>query len=211
MSSNPPLTRQAIAAEALALIDEEGLEALSTRKLGARLGVEAMALYHHFANKKELLDEVSAHLLSAIRLPPETGGWRSWIGQVARAYRALGHAHPNAFPLLAARRFNAPAAFDFMEANLRVLTAAGFPLRDAARMTRIVGTFVNGVVQAEIATASALQSASPAMPSPERHPLMNEAAAFSLRPDMDGIFERGLTMILDGISRALQRAQDNAA
>ncbi len=196
------LTRDSIAAEALFLLDEEGLNAFSTRKLGARLGVEAMALYHHFPSKKHLLDEVVARLLAPLALPPETNGWRAWMGQVARAYRAVGLAHPNVFVLLATRRFDAV----FFEAHLRVLTAAGFSVREAARMTRILGAFVNGVVQAEIA-------AHPEASEHERladHPLCREAMIHCVRPDMDGVFERGLTMIFDGIARALHRARDSA-
>jgi TetR/AcrR family tetracycline transcriptional repressor len=166
------LTPDVVCAAALALIDDEGLDAFSTRKLGAKLGVEAMALYHHFPNKAVLLDRVAAKLLESIPLPTdETLGWRAWMGQAARAFRSAGLAHPHAFPLLSRSIPVPPAA-------LRVLRTAGFPERDAARMARIMASFLNGVVLAEISDA----------------------------PAMDGVFERGLVMVLDGIARSLQRA-----
>ncbi|HEY5237570.1 MAG TPA: TetR family transcriptional regulator [Rhizomicrobium sp.] len=165
------LTPEAIATAALTLIDEEGLDALSTRRLGARLGVEAMALYHHFPNKAVLLDRVAAKLLESIPLPTdETLGWRAWMGQAARSLRSAGLAHPHAFPLLSRSIPVPPVA-------LRVLRIAGFSGRDAARMARVMAVFLNGVVLAEIADPAA----------------------------MDGVFERGLIMVLDGIARSLQR------
>ncbi len=165
------LTPDAIAEAALALIEEEGLEAFSTRKLGARLGVEAMALYHHFPNKGLLMRRAAAKLRESIPLPADkTMGWRAWMGQAARSTRAVALAHPKAFALLGPRAFVPPAA-------LRVLAAAGFPERDAARMARIMAAFLNGIIAAEIAEPEA----------------------------MDGAFERGLVMVLDGIARAHQR------
>lgn len=166
------LTPDAVCTAALALIDAEGLEAFSTRKLGALLGVEAMALYHHFPSKHDLLDRVAARLLKSVPLPTdETLGWRAWMGQAARSFRSVGLAHPNAFPLLS-------RSVPMSDVALRVLRRAGFSDRDAARMARIMASFLNGVVLAEIADPAA----------------------------MDGVFERGLVMVLDGIARSLQRA-----
>jgi AcrR family transcriptional regulator len=165
------LTSDAIATAALALIDDEGLEAFSTRKLGARLGVEAMALYHHFSSKQVLLDRVAVKLLESVPLPTdETLGWRAWMGQAARSFRSAGLAHSNAFPLLS-------RTVPVSDAALRVLGTAGFSDRDAARMARVMAAFLNGVVLAEIADPVA----------------------------MDGVFERGLIIVLDGIARSLQR------
>jgi AcrR family transcriptional regulator len=166
------LTADAIAAAALALIDAEGLEAFSTRRLGAQLGVEAMALYHHFPSKQVLLVHVATKLLESVPLPTdETLGWRAWMGQAARSFRSTGLAHPHAFPLLS-------HSVPISDVALRVLSAAGFSDRDASRMARIMASFLNGVLLAEIADPAA----------------------------MDGVFERGLVMVLDGIARSLQRA-----
>src|SRR5918911_507596 len=97
-----PLTRPRILRAALKLIDGEGLDALSMRKLGAALGVEAMALYRHVPSKGALLDGVVELLLEQLELPP--AGCESWSDAwlaVARSYRRLAHSHPGAFRLLA--------------------------------------------------------------------------------------------------------------
>ncbi|HSZ74296.1 MAG TPA: TetR family transcriptional regulator [Rhizomicrobium sp.] len=165
------LTPDAIAEAALALVDEKGLDAFSTRKLGARLGVEAMALYHHFPNKGLLMRRAAAKLRESIPLPADKAmGWRAWMGQAARSTRAVALTRPRAFALLGPKAFVPPAA-------LRVLVSAGFPERDAARMARIMAAFLNGIIAAEIAEPEA----------------------------MEGAFERGLVMMLDGIARSLQR------
>ncbi len=178
MAAATILSKSAIAAAALALIDEEGLESFSTRKLGARLGVEAMALYHHFPSKKLLGDWVAASLRNQVALPPADLGWRSWFGQAARNWRAMALAHPNAFPLLLAHM---PGEDDALfRGQCRMLTLAGLAPPDAARTARIVNAFVTGAVQEEIADPAGGA----------------------------GVFERGLVMVFDGIARSLQRTRD---
>lgn len=147
------LTKSAISANALALIDAEGLDAFSTRKLGARLGVEAMALYHHFPSKQLLAAGVAALLQSQVAIPPDDLGWRSWLGQAARNWRAMALAHPKAFPLLAAHLAKDGALF---EGQCRVLAAAGLGPADAARAAHIANAFVLGSVQGEIADPAAM-------------------------------------------------------
>jgi AcrR family transcriptional regulator len=142
------LTKSAIASEALALIDTKGLDAFSTRKLGARLGVEAMALYHHFPSKHLLTADVAATLRAQIPLPPADFGWRSWLGQAARSWRATALAHPHAVPLLIAH----PTEDDPLFAGqCRVLETAGLTPHEARRAARLIAAFVTGAVQSEIA------------------------------------------------------------
>src|SRR6516162_5199250 len=94
------LSRARICREALALVDEEGLEALSMRRLGARLGIEAMSLYHHVRDKADLLDALHAAVLG--KLEPEGvkgDAWRPLLGGLARALRSALLRHPNIVPL----------------------------------------------------------------------------------------------------------------
>src|SRR5262245_45363112 len=100
-SADPiPLSRERVCREALALVDEEGLEALSMRRLGARLGVEAMSLYRHVRNKADLLDALHVAVLADIapEPPPAVDGdepeWRLLLGGMARALRAALLRHP---------------------------------------------------------------------------------------------------------------------
>src|SRR6185437_6385691 len=86
----PSLSRERICREALALVDEEGLEALSMRRLGARLGVEAMSLYRHVRDKRDLLDALHAAVLGDLQPTGEQGGegWRAILGGLSRALRS---------------------------------------------------------------------------------------------------------------------------
>lgn len=192
-----PLSRARIVDGALALIARDGLDAFSTRRLGARLGVEAMALYHHFPSKDALLDAVAEHLLGSVALPPESRPWRDWLAEVARNYRRMALRRPNVFPILVTRRYRARGSFAFFEANLRVLTAAGFDLREALRLTRTIGSFINGVLLAEIAGGSGARGKRMARALPPDLPLIAKAAPYLNSAAMDGTFEYGLTLILN--------------
>jgi AcrR family transcriptional regulator len=155
--ARPPLTRDEIARAALALIDRDGLAALSMRTVGRALGVEAMAVYHHFAGKADLLDAVADRLVAEIGLPAlaAPGDWIGWLRALAHAYRAMAARHPEAFPLLALRRFNSPAAFGFLDRFAQVLSGAGFDAAGTARVFRLLGFYLNGAALADIAIRGA--------------------------------------------------------
>jgi AcrR family transcriptional regulator len=123
----PLISRRAAVEAALQLIDTEGLEAFSIRRLGAALGVNGASLYHHFADKDEILTEVVRLVLSELRIPrsrDET--WQSWFVAAATAYRAAVLAHPNIAPLLVSRR---PRMYgqDVWEYTAELLTEGGVP------------------------------------------------------------------------------------
>lgn len=195
------LNEETVVDAALALIAERGLEGLSMRALGEKVGVEAMSLYHWFPAKERLLDAIADRLLTTVTIPtlPTATTWRAWVIDVARSYRRVGLAHPRAFPLLAARRFLSPGAVAFLEANIAAHVAAGLSIRDALRLTRGIGGFVNGIVTAEVAP-------SPFVPStklpPARRSLderqWSETLQALRRPALDGAFEFGLACLLDG-------------
>jgi AcrR family transcriptional regulator len=188
------LNEETVVDAALALIAERGLDGLSMRALGEQLGVEAMSLYHWVASKDRLLDAVADRLLAKVVVPPTPTAetWRGWLAEVARSYRRVGLAHRRAFPLLATRRFLSPGASAFLQANIAAHLAAGFTVREALRLTRSIGAYINGIVLAEVAPSPAQQSSLPA------------ATAAALRlPALDGAFEYGLACILDGAQKRL--------
>lgn len=134
------LSRTRVMAKALRLVDQEGLEALSMRRLGAALGVEAMSLYHYVDTKDALLDGLSAHLWSEVSLPAERApDWKVAVAETARSLRRLARAHPNAFPLLLGRPTISEPALRVLDALLRTFRHAGF---DDARASRALGTLV---------------------------------------------------------------------
>ena len=201
-SSAGRLNEGAVVDAALALIAERGLEGLSMRALGERVGVEAMSLYHWFPAKERLLDAAADRLLAKVAVPalPSAATWRAWVIGVARSYRRVALSHPRAFPLLAARRFLSPGAFAFLQANIAAHIAAGFSTREALRLTRSIGGFVNGIVMADVAPSPFVQSTSlPAIGRVLDDRQWSETLEALRRPALDGAFEFGLACLLDGV------------
>ncbi len=179
------VTREKISQEALALVDEEGLEALSMRRLAARLGVEAMSLYHHVRDKADLLDALHAAVLGGLHLNVR-GDWRALLGGMARALRATLLSHPNVVPLFATRPVRAPEALEAIGHAWQALSEAGFSRRDAEKIIITVGVFTIGCVLAETQGTDLDQPASP-----------RQAGA----PE----FNFGLEALLDGIALRKKR------
>lgn len=123
-----PLTRDEILGAALALIDAEGPDALSMRKLASALGVEAMTLYHHLPGKDAILDGVVTLVFGRMRLPePAPAEWTALAEEMFVAFRRVLVDHPNTIALLARRPLNTDDAADFVEAPLAVLARSGLP------------------------------------------------------------------------------------
>ena len=132
-----PLTRETIFRAALAIVDAEGADALSMRRLAQSLGVEAMSLYHHVSNKQALLDGVvELSLRPEAPVPPPAGA--SWEDTVVAAVSGFRHAlvaHPNVLPLVIAHPPTAPAAVDaYIGVPLRFLVAHGMSASDAGEL-----------------------------------------------------------------------------
>jgi AcrR family transcriptional regulator len=112
---------------ALRIIDEEGLDALSIRRLGAELNVHGISLYHHFNNKAAILVGACELALAHVRTPHTTGGeWREWLVKNATEYWKALRAHPNLIPLLMRRH---PLRIGLTEHNATVglLAVQGVP------------------------------------------------------------------------------------
>ena len=198
-----PLSRERIAQAGLQLIDDEGLEGLSMRRLGARLGVEAMALYHHFPAKGELLDAVVDLLVQEVELPA-TGTPLERLRVCIRSYRASAIRHPRAFILLAARRFNTEPAFAFYEALLGVFGELGLDAQQAARWFRLIGGFASGAGMAEVASRERVPDATPLRleRAPERiaFPRVRAVAPYLSVQNLDAVFEFGLDVLFGALA-----------
>lgn len=151
------LTHDAVRRGALRLIDREGLEEFSTRKLGRALGCEAMAIYWYYPSKEALLDAVVDLLIGGIA-SSLAGPRRDWVDalrRIAHAYRGIAHEHPRAFPLLVTRRFATPGTYAFLEQLFEMAHAQGIPDRTTARFFRAVAGYCSGVALDELAGARA--------------------------------------------------------
>lgn len=141
------LTREAVLHAAVGLVDEHGLAALSMRRLGAELGVEAMALYHHVGNKDELLDGL-VELLFAESVPaaPEHEPWQGALRRHARAMLDTLLAHPNLVPLVLSRPATTPGVLAVLERTVSVARSSGMAADRALELVYALIGFVVGHV-----------------------------------------------------------------
>ena len=198
-----PLDRPVIVRTALDLIDRDGLDAVSMRRLARELGVEAMSLLHHVRNKEDLLDacieEASASLdLTGMQGP---GPWRERLKAGFGAYRALAHEHPELFALVGHRPVRHLEVLRPIEAALAVLADAGLSAEQGIRAFRIISSFVYGYALSEL-TGLAVQTSSEAARAgdPVDLPHLTRVLPIVRGTDRDVEFERGLDTIFDGIA-----------
>jgi TetR/AcrR family transcriptional regulator, tetracycline repressor protein len=155
------LTREAVLDAALALADEGGLEAVSMRRLAARLGVEAMSLYNHVSNKGDLLDGITSRVFESIAIPDSALAWdervRALIGSCFEEFRA----HPAVVRAVVtdAADPRSAGALRFIDAILGALFGAGLDERDAARAYRSLLGLVFGSVLMESADPAVTDAA----------------------------------------------------
>lgn len=143
--------RREILDAALAIADENGLDAVSMRAVAQRAGVTAMALYPHVNSKDDLLDGLVGRLLAELPLPDPAGPWRDRLTAIAAAARSLAYQHPAAIPLLFSRPSITPDAVAVVDALYLALIDAGIPHAQVARLERLVSTFVLGYGISEVA------------------------------------------------------------
>lgn len=190
------LSHDAICTAALAVIDDAGLAAFSTRKLGRVLGCEAMAIYWYFPSKDALLDAVVDRLMTSVAAAVrDDGDWSATLRDVAHAYRRIAHDHPHAFPLLATRRFASEGAFAFLDKLFRLARARGIDDRVTARFYRVVSSYCSGFALNELATPrgpAALR---------RRFPAVAEVSAWFEPEHLDDMFEFGLELQLAALAR----------
>ncbi|MEX2983114.1 TetR/AcrR family transcriptional regulator C-terminal domain-containing protein [Streptomyces sp. C36] len=148
------LTREKVLRAALELVDRDGIEKLSMRRLGAELGVEAMTLYHYVPHKAALLDGLVEQVVSAVR--PSFDGpaaeWPARLREFAVAFRDELLRHPGVIPLVATRPARSATALRAVEDAAAALGEAGIAPVQALRIVNAVSTLVIGHCLAEAAT-----------------------------------------------------------
>lgn len=139
-----PLSRERIELAALDLIEEDGLENFSTRKLGERLGCEAMSIYHHFPSKSHLLNALLDRVVAAQPLPPKDMDPVERIRQLGYCYRKIGYDHPRLFQYIALHRMNTRTALAFLNEAVEAFGNLGFDPETTARLFRSYSYYVTG-------------------------------------------------------------------
>lgn len=201
----PPLTRRRIIDAAVALVDEQGLDALSMRRLGATLGVEAMSLYNHVANKDDILDAMLGQVLGEVALPT-TGSWEDRLRDLARSFRQVGRRHPGVLPLVGSRAIRSVEGIAPLEAAFAILRAAGLPPAAALDALVSAASFVFGFALIELGGFREVaegRSIDVSAVAADEHPALVELAAALDARDGDHEFEVGLEIVVAGIRRLL--------
>jgi AcrR family transcriptional regulator len=139
-----PLSRDRILGAALDIVDREGVEAISMRRLGEALGVEAMSLYNHFASKADILDGIFERVVGDLPTPPATRSWLTAMRSRCHDLRAALRRHPNALTLFATRPAVTPGSLAQVEQTLEILHRAGFTAEHALATLHIVVAFIVG-------------------------------------------------------------------
>ena len=195
--SRAGLSPDGVLKAALKVVDAEGAQSLTMRRLGKALGVEAMSLYNHVRDKRALLAGVLDLAASEIELPePDGGDWREWVRSWMRGGWALFRTHPNLFRLLLADVPPGPRLMGKIDALFARLQAAGFSPEEQLRAWEVLKAFLYGsVVQAPL-------SATDASPAELRECCTNIARVLPAYGccDRDRLFEEGLDVILAGIA-----------
>jgi AcrR family transcriptional regulator len=197
-----PLTRERILTAALRLIDERGLDDLTMRALGGELGVEAMSIYKHVPGKGAVLDGVVELLLAELESEgPASSEWRIHLTDLARRFRAVSLAHPNAFPLLRRRSLSAYVVGQSVTRSaLETMVAGGFTPHDAIAALRTVVRFTLGFALSDPREGIATAESASELPVADDHPLV--AALMQAVTDRDGedrLFEFGLAAVIRGL------------
>ncbi|MFD4918640.1 TetR/AcrR family transcriptional regulator [Streptomyces virginiae] len=217
-SSQPGLTRQALAQAALRVLEREGVNGLSMRKVAAELGVKAASLYWHVRNKEELLDLLTDELMADAEAPPREGDWREQLREYCVRYRRHLLGKRDAAKVVAGRLAPGPHLLRLMEDQLGRLREAGFSDADAAMISYLLGAFVQGFVlqeqgpvsASEAMGASRREAATAAGEQLRRLPQDSFPSLVALAddltdPSMEDRFAFGLERLLDGLSTRLEQ------
>ncbi|MEU6313531.1 TetR/AcrR family transcriptional regulator C-terminal domain-containing protein [Streptomyces sp. NPDC047014] len=196
----PLLSRDRIVEAAGALVDAEGLEAVSTRRLAAALGVSGPSLYNHFRTKDEILDAVADAVSARVDLSMFDGGqdWRGALHAWAHSYRDALSDHPNIVPVLARGPGRRPAGLRLADAVFGAMTAAGWPPAQATRIGALMRYFILGSAVGSFARGFVDDRAAY---DPADYPHLGQAHLLAERQrEVDeGAFETGLAALLDGL------------
>jgi len=206
------LNRDRVLQAALVLADQGGLEALTMRKLGEALGVEAMSLYNHVAGKEDLLDGLVDIVFSEIDLDCAGGAWKIAMKRRAISAREALERHRWAIGLMESRLNPGPATLEHHDAVLRCLREAGFSIAMAAHAYSAIDSYIYGFAlqQSTVAVGTGergvemVEAFLRQFPADRYAHLAEMATKHVMKPGYDYAkeFEFGLDLILDGLEKA---------
>jgi len=215
-----PLNKQRVLRAAVALADRDGVRSLSMRKLAQQLGVEAMSLYHHVANKDAILDGIVDVVFAEIELPSGQADWKAAMRQRAISARQALLRHPWATGLMESRSTPGPATLRHHDAVLGILRDAGFSVELAAHAFSVLDSYIYGFAlqEANLPFQTTEELAAMAdtilehLPADEYPHLTEMTVDHVLQPGYHNGNEYlfGLELILDGLDRARATARSRS-
>jgi len=206
-----PLSRERVLAAAIELADADGIESLTMRRLAQALGVEAMTLYYHVANKDDILDGLADIVVAEVEVPPIGDDWKAAIRRRALSAREMLARHPWAAGLIEARTNPSPARSRYPDAVLGSLRQAGFSVEMAIHAFFTLDSYIYGFAVQEQnlpsgtpqELAGMAQMIVTALPA-QQYPYLNEVIVdhvLKIGFDYSNEFEFGLDLILDGLEK----------
>lgn len=213
------LTRERVIGAALRIMDDEGVEAVTMRRVAREVGVEAMSLYNHVADKEDLLDGVCARVMADFRFPEEEGDWVETTRHGASEWRRVLKSHPNVLALFAERHkpMTDVEALMPMEFALRTIGRAGMSEREAVQVFNVMGGFIMGFVMMESGRMFGGGAMDKEAPSPDaialslgggQLPCVAAALPHLATCDPDEQFAFGLDLLLAGLQARYGLAAD---
>jgi len=214
--SRPRLSRELVLRGAVAVADAGGIGALTMRSLADALEVKPMSIYHHVANKDEVLDGIVDIVFSEIDLPSIGGDWHTEMRRRAASAREAMRRHPWAIGLVETRTSPGPATLKHHDAVIGTLRAAGFSVEMTAHAYAVIDAYVYGFALSEatlpVNGPEPLAEVAERMMSHYASGDYPHLAEFSvehvMKPGYDygAEFEFGLDLVLDGLARSVQHA-----
>lgn len=214
-----PLTRDGVVKAAIAMADKTGLESLTMRKLGEAVGVEAMSLYNHVANKEDLVDGMVDAVFGEFFLPARDNEWISAMRVRAASMRDILSRHRWAVGLMESRRNPGPANLRHHDAVLVNLRGAGFSIEMAAHAYSLLDSYIYGFAQTQMSLpfddpeeVAAMGEAMLAQFPVDLYPGLAEMIEHAMSPGYrHGLeFEYGLDLVLDGLERAVRAGTERS-
>jgi AcrR family transcriptional regulator len=206
-----PLTRERVLRAAIAIADERGSGAVTMRAIASQLGVEAMSLYNHVANKDEILDGMIDLVVEEVELPEDVADWREAMRRRAVSAHGVFSRHPWASALIDSRPSAGPARLRYFDWVLGTLVDAGFSYDAAARCFSVLDSYIYGFGRQQMALADGgapteeMAEALLEFIPPDIYPHVHRMATLAMTRayDAEADFDFGLEIILDGLEQML--------
>jgi len=200
-------------------MDQEGLGAVTMRRIGRELGVEAMSLYNHVEDKEDILDGICERVMAEFEFPEAGQDWEETVRRGARAWRTLLRAHPDVMRLFASERgpVRSPESMRPMEFALRLFKEAGLSDRDTAQAFHAFGGYIQGFVMMELGSIAGgadeenvKMHTALAASLPEEFPTLRAVSRYFAECDLDEQFEFGLDLLIAGMFEKVRRAEPDS-